>query len=67
MPVDSQKARELFLHAVGTLPHEQWEEYVELGCSGDAELKRQVSHLLRSSPGSRQFPGNSGGGSRRRQ
>ena len=46
MPVDLQKARELFLHAVGNLPPERWEEYVAEGCGGDAELKRQVSHLL---------------------
>ena len=46
MPLDLQKARELFLHAVGNLPPERWEEYVAEGCGGDAELKRQVSHLL---------------------
>ena len=46
MPLDLQNARELFLHAVGNLPPERWEEYVALGCAGDAELKRQVSHLL---------------------
>jgi len=46
MPLDLQKARELFLHAVGNLPPERWEEYVALGCGADAELKRQVSRLL---------------------
>src|SRR5260370_22797017 len=46
MPVDLQKARELFLHAVGKLPRERWEQYVAEGCGGDAELERQVSHLL---------------------
>ncbi len=47
MPVNLQKARELFLHAVGELAPERWELYVAEGCGGDAELERQVSHLLR--------------------
>jgi eukaryotic-like serine/threonine-protein kinase len=46
MPPDPQKARELFLHAVGKLPPERWEEFVAEGCGGDAELNRHVSHLL---------------------
>ncbi len=46
MPLDLQQARELFLHAVGKLPPERWEEYVAEGCGDDAELKRQVLHLL---------------------
>jgi eukaryotic-like serine/threonine-protein kinase len=46
MPSDSQKARELFLHAVGKLPPERWGEYVAERCGGDAELNRHVSHLL---------------------
>jgi eukaryotic-like serine/threonine-protein kinase len=46
MALDLQKARELFLHAVGNLTPERWEEYVVQGCGGDVELKRKVSHLL---------------------
>ena len=46
MPLDLQKARDLFLHAVGNLPPERWEEYAAEGCGGDIELQRQVSHLL---------------------
>jgi eukaryotic-like serine/threonine-protein kinase len=46
MPLDLEKARELFLHAVGHLPPERWEDYVAERCGGDADLKRQVSHLL---------------------
>ena len=46
MPADLHKARELFLHAVGTLPPAQWEEYVDQATGGDAELARQVRHLL---------------------
>ena len=46
MPADLQKARELFLHAVGKLPAEQWEGYVAEACVGDAELEQQVKQLL---------------------
>jgi WD40 repeat protein/serine/threonine protein kinase len=46
MPADLHKARELFLHAVGKLPPEQWDGYVAEACRGDAELKQQVGRLL---------------------
>ncbi len=46
MPSDLQKARELFLHAVGKLPSEQWESYLAVACDGDADLARQVEILL---------------------
>ncbi|HEV3084486.1 MAG TPA: protein kinase, partial [Gemmataceae bacterium] len=47
MPADLQKARELFLHAVGKLPPEEWEGYVAESCGSDAELEQQVGRLLR--------------------
>jgi serine/threonine protein kinase/tetratricopeptide (TPR) repeat protein len=46
MPADLQKVRELFLHAVGKLPPEEWAGYVGEACGGDAELEQQVGHLL---------------------
>src|SRR6478672_7328562 len=46
MPADLQKARDLFLHAVGKLPPEEWDGYVAGACGGDAELEQQVGHLL---------------------
>src|SRR5215467_14216707 len=46
MPADLQKAREVFLHAVGKLPPEQWDSYVAQACGGDTELARQVSGFL---------------------
>jgi tetratricopeptide (TPR) repeat protein/serine/threonine protein kinase len=46
MAADANKVRELFLHAVGKLPPEQWAEYVAEATCGDAELQRQVMHLL---------------------
>jgi len=46
MPTDLQKARELFLYAVGKLRPEQWDGYVAEACGGDAELEQQLRHLL---------------------
>ena len=46
MPADLQKARALFLHAVGKLPPEEWDGYVGQACGGDAELEKQVGQLL---------------------
>jgi serine/threonine protein kinase/tetratricopeptide (TPR) repeat protein len=46
MPADLRKARELFLHAVGQLPPEQWESYLVQACGGDIELRQQVAHFL---------------------
>src|SRR3954471_18456564 len=47
MPADLQKARELFLHAVGKLPPEQWQGYVAQACGGDVELTQEVGRLLK--------------------
>src|SRR5262245_47299051 len=46
MPADLQKAREIFLHAVGKLPPEHWDDYVSQACGSDAELAEQVRHFL---------------------
>jgi formylglycine-generating enzyme required for sulfatase activity len=46
MPADLHKARELFLHAVGKLPADEWASHVAQACGGDSELRRQVEHLL---------------------
>jgi WD40 repeat protein/serine/threonine protein kinase len=46
MPADLQKARDLFLHAVGKLPPEEWNRYVGEACGEDAELAQQVGQLL---------------------
>src|SRR5258707_7418228 len=47
MQPDLQKARELFLHAVGKLPPDQWEGYVAEACGEDAELAEQVGRFLK--------------------
>jgi serine/threonine protein kinase len=46
MPPNLRKARELFLHAVGKLPAEEWESYVAEACDGDDDLAQQVGRLL---------------------
>ena len=46
MPTDLQKARELFLHAVGKLPPEQWDGYAAQACAKDSELAERVRHFL---------------------
>jgi tetratricopeptide (TPR) repeat protein/serine/threonine protein kinase len=46
MPADLRKAREFFLHAVGSLPPERWDAYVGEACGSDAELAQQVKHFL---------------------
>jgi tetratricopeptide (TPR) repeat protein/serine/threonine protein kinase len=46
MPADLQKARELFMHAVGNLPPEHWDSYVAEACGTDAELEQQVKQFL---------------------
>jgi serine/threonine protein kinase len=46
MPQDLQRARELFLHAVGQLPPEQWDAYLAEACGSDEDLHRQAAHLL---------------------
>jgi hypothetical protein len=46
MAADKHRARELFLHAVGKLPPEQWDAYVERACGADSELHGYVAHLL---------------------
>jgi WD40 repeat protein/serine/threonine protein kinase len=46
MPTNLEKARELFLHAVGKLPPEQWNDYLAAACGGDSELEQQVRGYL---------------------
>ena len=46
MSTDLRKARELFLHAVGKLPPEQWADYAAGACGGDVDLEQQLGALL---------------------
>src|SRR4029079_7356004 len=43
-----ERAREIFLHAVGRVPPEQWEAYVAKECAGDTDLTERVAALLRA-------------------
>src|SRR5262249_13229572 len=47
MPANLQKARELFLHAVGKLPPERWEDYVAEACGNDTDLAQQARGFLK--------------------
>jgi WD40 repeat protein len=47
MPADPTRARDLFLHAVGKLPPDEWNNYVARASHGDAELAREVTEMLR--------------------
>src|SRR5215475_10909987 len=47
MPADLNRAREVFLHAVGQLPPEQWDDHVAHACDGDPELEEQVRYFFR--------------------
>jgi tetratricopeptide (TPR) repeat protein len=46
MAVDMHRARDLFLHAVGKLPPEQWDAYIARACGPDGQMQRYVAHLL---------------------
>jgi serine/threonine protein kinase/Flp pilus assembly protein TadD len=46
MPADMQRARELFMYAVGKVPPERWDEYVCQACEGETELAQLVQHFL---------------------
>src|SRR5262245_33588639 len=46
MQANPQQVRELFLHAVGKLPPEEWDGFVAKACHEDAELEQQVRYLL---------------------
>ena len=46
MAANMQRARELFLHAVGKLPPEEWDGYIAAACGEDTELQHLVMRLL---------------------
>jgi serine/threonine protein kinase len=46
MPADLQRARQLFLHAVGQLPPAEWDSYVAQACGPDLDLAQLVRRFL---------------------
>ena len=46
MPANAQKVRELFVHAVGKVPPEQWGAFVAEACGDDLELRGQLQQFL---------------------
>jgi serine/threonine protein kinase/Flp pilus assembly protein TadD len=48
MNIDLNKAREIFIEAVGKIPPEQWETFLSTRCGEEAELRRHVDCLLQA-------------------
>ena len=48
MAPELERARAIFLHAVGQVPADRWDAYVAEACGGDADLEGRVRHLLRA-------------------
>jgi serine/threonine protein kinase/tetratricopeptide (TPR) repeat protein len=48
MSADINKARVIFIEAVGNIPAEQWEAFLVERCGADGDLHRHVLHLLRA-------------------
>jgi serine/threonine protein kinase len=48
MSASINKARELFIEAVGKVAPEQWDAFLAERCADDVELHRHVQHLLRA-------------------
>jgi serine/threonine protein kinase len=48
MNADVNRARAIFVEALGTVPAEQWEAFVAQRCGGDAQLQQHVRHLLQA-------------------
>ena len=46
MAPDLERARAIFLHAVGRLPADQWDAYVADACQGDSVVEARARHLL---------------------
>src|SRR5437763_39294 len=44
----SQRARDIFIHAVGKVPHDGWDAYVTEACGDDSALHGRVCQLLRA-------------------
>jgi serine/threonine protein kinase len=48
MSIDLNKARQLFIEAVGKVPAEQWLTFLSARCGQDADLLHHVQHLLQA-------------------
>jgi serine/threonine protein kinase/tetratricopeptide (TPR) repeat protein len=48
MDIDLNKAREIFIEAVGKIPREQWETFLSTRCGEETELRRHVHRLLQA-------------------
>jgi WD40 repeat protein/serine/threonine protein kinase len=57
MNADALKIRELFVAAVGQVPPERWDAYLDRACEGRADLRREVLALLEAHRGAGNFLG----------
>src|SRR5262249_37411486 len=48
MPIDHNKARDIFVEAVGKTPPKDWDAFIAGQCGEDFELQRHVERLLRA-------------------
>ena len=48
MSIDLNKAREIFIEAVGKVSADRWPAFLAERCGADAELRRHVEHLLQA-------------------
>jgi serine/threonine protein kinase/Tfp pilus assembly protein PilF len=55
MNANIEKAREIFVAAVGKLAPEEWDTYLAEVCAGDVELCRRVKRLLQMDAGAGSF------------
>ncbi|HZV03914.1 MAG TPA: serine/threonine-protein kinase [Gemmataceae bacterium] len=55
MSANIEKAREIFVAAVGKLAPEEWDTYLAEVCAGDVELSRRVKRLLQLDAGAGSF------------
>jgi serine/threonine protein kinase len=48
MPIDRNKARDIFVEAVGKAPPEEWDAFIVGKCGDDVDLQRHVERLLQA-------------------
>jgi tetratricopeptide (TPR) repeat protein/serine/threonine protein kinase len=48
MNIDLNKAREIFIEAIGKVPAERWEIFLSARCGVETDLRRHVEHLLKA-------------------
>ncbi len=55
MNATAKRAKSIFMAMVGKVTAEQWSSYLDVACSGDDDLRRQVESLLEAHSGADSF------------